>query len=180
MVDLLGEIADRADIEHQAADYADLERVWIANGGKFLDFLAGGREAMFRAKAEGPGHPAYRPRSSSWSIGLRLRPSSMTCGEAYFSLSASPIADVSAGSTHLEPVPADQGKSLTVPTRGSIWVRAHLVNKARTEQLLKEEDVSLGVVLRTRDRRIFHGDGYPFRKKVITTSHIELDLDDRK
>jgi len=53
MTDLLGEIADRAGIEHQSADYADLKRVWIADGTKFLDFLAGGREAMLRAKAQG-------------------------------------------------------------------------------------------------------------------------------
>jgi hypothetical protein len=52
-------------------------------------------------------------------------------GEAYFSLSASPISDIGGGATRLELAPARRGKSLTVPAHNFIWVRAQFVNEPR-------------------------------------------------
>jgi len=53
MVDLLGEISDRAESEHLRSDYNDIEVVWIEKGQAFLDLLRGGREAILQAKAKG-------------------------------------------------------------------------------------------------------------------------------
>lgn len=53
MVELLAEIAGRADTACITESYGDLERVWIEDGKRFLDLLAGGKEAMLDAKAKG-------------------------------------------------------------------------------------------------------------------------------
>lgn len=54
VVNLLREIAARADAgltwQH---DYGDLTVVAIEEGARFLDFLCGGREALFEAKQQG-------------------------------------------------------------------------------------------------------------------------------
>jgi hypothetical protein len=104
----------------------------------------------------------------------------LSYGDAYFSISANPISDTQIGSTRLELTPAGHGNALTVPAQGFIWVRAHFLNEPYAESFLKQEDVGLGLVLQTRDQRILQGQGFPFRKKVLTTKHVELDLEERK
>ena len=52
-VDLLREIAARADAgQTWQHDYGDLTVVVIEEGARFLDFLIGGREALFEAKEQ--------------------------------------------------------------------------------------------------------------------------------
>jgi hypothetical protein len=73
----------------------------------------------------------------------------------------------------VEVTPADHGNSLTVPARSFIWVSAHFLNEPYAEALLRQEDIALGLVLRTRDQRMLQTEGIPFRKKLITAKHIE-------
>jgi hypothetical protein len=54
MLDLIEEVAARAEAGQTIrTEYGDLVVMYIQEGRKFLDLLAGGREAMLRAKAEG-------------------------------------------------------------------------------------------------------------------------------
>ena len=54
VVNLLCEIAARADAGRTCQhDYGDLTVVAIEEGVRFLDFLIGGREALFEAKQQG-------------------------------------------------------------------------------------------------------------------------------
>jgi hypothetical protein len=54
IVNLLREVAARADAgETWEREYGDVAVVVIANGSQFIDFLADGREALFKANEEG-------------------------------------------------------------------------------------------------------------------------------
>jgi hypothetical protein len=100
-------------------------------------------------------------------------------GEAYFSVAATPLSEDNIGSTRLELTPTDHARSLTVMPQRFIWISAHFLNESHTESLLKEEDVALSIMLQTRDHRMLHQEGIPFRRKVLVGKHVEMDLDDQ-
>jgi hypothetical protein len=52
-MDLMEEIALRAQIRSQRHQYADVTVIWVDDGQKFIDLIAGGREALLDAKQEG-------------------------------------------------------------------------------------------------------------------------------
>jgi hypothetical protein len=103
----------------------------------------------------------------------------LSYGEAYFSVPSTPLMDTNIGSTRLELTAADRGNNLTVPPQKFRWISACFLNESHAAAVLKQEDIGLSIMLQTRDHGMLHTESIPFRRKVIGSQYLELDIEPR-